>query len=78
MIIARRRWIIMSNDKQEVLCGKKGNYQMYGVGKVGKHNVLYYMSKKKAEQAIKNSWWLEGSDLIPVEVVETIMTVEAS
>ena len=72
MKIQRDRYIILRNNRSEILCGLSRQFHFKKIDEIANAAIKTYNSYKKAESAL-NCWnlhWTKGCEIIPV--VETI------
>lgn len=79
MTIARKRWVIIKDDK--IFCGLARNYKFKPIDDIGDTAIKTYTSKKKAESSFESSWWggeelLKAGQAKAIEVVESLISVE--
>lgn len=72
MKIQRDRYIILRNNRSEILCGLSRQFHFKKIDEIANAAIKTYNSYKKAESALNcwNSHWTKGCEIIPV--VETI------
>ena len=70
MIIERKRWVIMRNNRKEIFCGLARNYQFKKIDNIGDTAVKTYVSKNKAIASFENSWSCIDFEYEAVEIVE--------
>ena len=72
MKIERDRYIILRNNRSEILCGLSRQFHFKKIDEIANAAIKTYNSYKKAESALNywNSYWTQGCEIIPV--VETI------
>ena len=79
MTIARKRWVIIKEDK--IFCGLARNYKFKPINDIGDTAIKTNTSKKKAESSFESSW-SDGEELLKtgqakaIEVVESLISVE--
>lgn len=79
MTIARKRWVIINDDK--IFCGLAQNYRFKSIDDIGDTAIKTYTSKKKAESSFESSW-SGGEELLKtgqakaIEVIESLIPVE--
>ena len=72
MKIQRNRYIILRNNRTEILCGLSRQFHFKKIDEVQNAAIKTYNSYKKAESALNcwNSHWTKGCEIVSVE--ETI------
>lgn len=74
--IARERYIIVRNNRTEVLCGLARHYHFVCLGDIKEVAIKTYRSKKQAEAAMEcwSNYFTEGAEV--VKVVETVVSLD--
>lgn len=74
MTIARKRYVVMRNNRTEIWGGLARNYSFKKIEEIGDHPIKTYRTKKQAESSC-SSW---DRDFEVVEVVETFISTDQS
>lgn len=75
MEIQNEKWVIMTIDRQHILCDMMGDREMHHVGATEKRRILTYGSKKKAESAF-TSHRVYGVHPYELEAVKCVVTIK--
>lgn len=76
MKIERERWVIMRNNRKEVMCGVSKNHHFKPINDIRNASVNTYQSKAKAISSFELSWYNIDFEYEAVEVKETLEFVE--
>ncbi len=71
MEISKTRYIIMRNQRTEVLCGCKGRYLFHAVSDIGNRKIKTYKTRPKGTPYVDGVWG-HPKDYEVVQVTETI------
>ena len=75
MKIKRKRFVVMRNNRTEILVGLARNYYFKKIDEIGDSAIKTYLSEKKAKSACDcwNARWLGDVEILPVqEIIEII------
>lgn len=73
MKIERKRWIVMRNNRTEVLCGLARAYEFKPVDQIGNTAIKSYRSEKQALAAFWTHYFIRNVEVVPVlESVEVL------
>lgn len=74
MKIQRKRFVIMRNNRTEILVGLSRNFYFKKIEEIGDAAIKTYMTESKAHSA-RSSWspaWLGDAEIVPVtETIES-------
>ena len=68
MLIERKRYVVMRNNRTEIWCGLARHFYFKSVSEIGDSPIKTYLSSSKAKSSC-SSW---NKDFEVVEVVETL------
>ena len=72
MKIERERWVIMRNNRTEILAGLARSFYFKPVNQIGDTAIKTYMSEDKALKSFAASWHNKDFDIEAVKVTEII------
>lgn len=77
MKIERTRYVIMSKNRTEILCGNRKNRTLIPITNIGSHYISTWCSKAQAQNVAVTNWGdVENQYYEVVPVIETIEVKE--
>ena len=76
MKIERKRYIVTRNNRKEIFCGLARHYQFKIIDDIGDTSIKTYVSKNKARQSFRRSWYNlnEEIEILPInEIIEVLI-----